>query len=191
MLRALKNTTRRLFRGRKIAPNPNPDEREYKAAGCVFTDGGLILGGYQPYKMYPFISGIGGARENGEDHLETALRETVEELFNIREPDIPSNLISTLVEQFIPRTIIQNGSYVMLVYNFKDLDKFLAICKSYKVVSPLYAKFPTTLDSLLFTRNGRKGDPEISQLAILPVVPDHDPDNPFVDPRFISDMAMF
>ena len=189
MLRALKNTTRRLFRGRKVAPGP--DEREYKAAGCVFTDGGLILGGYQPYKKQPFISGIGGAREGGENYLETALRETVEELFDIRESDIPSNLISALVEHFIPRKVIQNGSYVMLVYNFKDLDKFLGICKSYKVVSPLYAKFPTTLDSLLFTRSSRKGSPEISQLAILPVVPDHDPENPVVDARFISDMAMF
>ena len=57
----------------------------FRAAGSVFTDSKIILAGYQPRKKKPFISGIGGKREEGESYMDTAIRETVEELFEFKD----------------------------------------------------------------------------------------------------------
>jgi hypothetical protein len=46
---------------------------EYTACGVVFTDGRHILAGYQPNKKNPCISGIGGMKEKGETHFDTAM----------------------------------------------------------------------------------------------------------------------
>jgi 8-oxo-dGTP pyrophosphatase MutT (NUDIX family) len=50
-------------------------------AGCIFTDGNLILAGYQP--KGPYISGIGGSSFDGEEPIVTAMREVMEELLGI------------------------------------------------------------------------------------------------------------
>ena len=187
-----KNTTRRLrdlFKRKPVKRDATSqkDYENYKAAGCVFTDGKLILAGYQPKKDPPIISGIGGKRESDEYMEETAIRETIEELFETYT--VPAGLVKKIEAECVPDRVIQNGSYSILVYDFKDLLKFLRICKSYKVVSPLYTKFPTTLEELLFERKTIEKIPEISLLALLPVVK-HSPSHPFVDPYFVEDLHL-
>ncbi len=155
---------------------------DFLAAGCIFTDGNLILAGYQPTKLAPIISGLGGKREGDEFLEETAIRETVEELFEIKT--LPSGLVQRIERDCVPRKILQNGAYGIIVYNFKDLDKILRICSSYKIVSPLYTKFPRTLDQLLFGRlQGSLA--EVTHLALLPFVSEQ-----VIDPSFIEDMQI-
>jgi hypothetical protein len=164
---------------------------EYTAAGSVFTDGKIILAGYQPLKRSPTISGIGGKKEEGETYLETAIRETIEELFEVF--DFPKTLI-TDIKSVIPQRIIQNGKYIMIVYNFADLEEILKIVKKYKILSPLYDKVPMNLMDLIFTRKLVYSNPdpfwkpEISHLSLLPIV-NHKGIH-FVDSGFIEDMPI-
>lgn len=156
---------------------------DFLAAGCIFTDGNLILAGYQPTKVVPIISGLGGKREGDEFLEETAIRETVEELFEIHS--LPSGLVQRIENLCTPRQILQNGAYGAIVYTFKDLDKILRICSSYKLVSPLYTKFPRTLDQLLFGRLQSSSSVEVTHLALLPLV-----SKQVIDPSFIEDMQI-
>jgi len=164
----------------------------FTAAGVVFTDGRHILAGYQPKKKKPFLSGIGGGRDEGETFTMTAIREMIEELYEVSA--IPKKtydpIYKEIVQRVIPNKIVQSGKYIMLVYTFKDLEKILKIAKRHGLTSPLYDTMPTTLMDLIFTRKSYYGAdkiPEISHFAILPVVR-HPTEHPFVDPYFIEDM---
>lgn len=148
------------------AKKVHPIDIPYKAAGTVFTDGKLMLAAFQPHKKIPVISGIGGKREEGERAIYTAVRETLEELFEFK--DISAELIEKIIKTIPPKKIIRNGSYVFAVYNFKDLISILKLVKRNK--SPLYKKMPTTLDDLLFNREVTT-KAELSHLSLLPVVP--------------------
>lgn len=159
--------------------------RVFKAAGVVFTDGRLILAGYQPLKKKPFISGLGGSKEPGESYKDTALREMVEELFEFKT--VPPELIAELKAKCQPSRILHSATYVRLVYTFEDLESILKIINSYTPRSPLYVTFPLTLMDLLFDRKV-KGKAELSHLCLLPVVK-HDPRDPFVVPYFVKEMC--
>ena len=137
----------------------------YTSAGIVFTDGKLILAGYQPYKMY--ISGIGGSKKPHETYTQTALREMLEELFEI--DTIPGPLISDIVNTVKPQKVLQNKQYVMLVYTFTDLDRIFELLSKYELSSRAYDTIPTTLIELLFSRKFREKN-EISHLCLLPLV---------------------
>ena len=187
------NFTRKLKRILNTRPyerlvNTNlTNEDKYKAAGSVFTDGKIILAGYQPRKKKPFISGIGGKKEEGETYKVTALRETVEELFEFET--VPEKLIENLMT-IPPEKLIQNGSYIMMVYNFNDLDIMLKIISKYKLKSKLYDAAPLTLMDLIFKRKIDVSEkPEISHLALLPLV-QHENSTPYVNAYFIEDMPI-
>lgn len=169
------------------------DLTKYKAAGSVFTDGKLILAGYQPKKRKPFISGIGGGKESGETYADTAVRETLEELFEFKE--IPEKLTKEIQSEVVPQRVVQSASYVMVVYDFSGLEQILKLVKKHNLNSPLYDFIPTTLMDLLFKRKLDMSStnlffkPEISHLALLPLV-NHPRGTPFVDSYFIEDMPL-
>jgi hypothetical protein len=158
---------------------------EYEAAGCAFTDGKLILAGYQPNKPQPFISGLGGAKAEGETPFDTALRETLEELFEVQDP--PQALLSELEATLTPSSVLQNGTYIMFVFSFADLEAILRLAKLHIAHTKMYSTFPETLVELVF---GRQSQPEaeISHLVLLPLVR-HDSANPFVSADFLQDIT--
>jgi hypothetical protein len=162
ILNFFRRLTRRKSPEKKIYP-----EVAYKAAGTVFTNGIHLLAAYQPYKEPAVISGIGGSKEPGETFLYTAIRETLEELFDYK--DVSVKMIEAIIESVPYKKIIKNGSYVFLIYSFDDLVKILRLVKGFKVPSHLYKVFPLTLNDLVFSRIL---DPsvELTHLAILPLV---------------------
>ena len=178
--------------------SPRPYERlvntnvknadKYKAAGSVFTDGKIILAGYQPLKRQPFISGIGGKKEKGETYMQTAMRETLEELFEFKT--IPSKLIEELKVSVIPQKVLQNGNYIIVLYTFKDLADMLKIINKYKLQTLLYDAFPMNLMERIFNRKLQvEFKPEISHLALLPLI-EHAKADPFVNSFFVEDMPI-
>jgi len=157
--------------------------QDFVAAGIVFTDGKLILAGYQPKKTYPYISGIGGLKKNNETPQETAIRETLEEIFHIENVE---EHILDLIKSIISSKTITNGTYVFFVYSFNDLEKLLNIVNNFGIKSPLYKQIPTTLSELMLNRDTAI-ESEISHLCLLPLVK-HDNKLPLVDKNLIKDM---
>ena len=159
---------------------------DYIGAGVLFTNGKNIIAGYQPNKKKPFISGIGGMRNKGEtNYFETAIRETLEELYEIYS--FPANLLQDIKEQMIPKKVIQTERYINIVFTFTDLQILMNLTKKYSIVSELYDVLPSNINEFIFNRKILSKRTEISHVCILPLI--HNDANPqCIDPYFLSDL---
>ena len=126
----------------------------------MFTDGIRVLAGYQTKTRK--ISGFGGKSHVGESRIETALRETIEELFGIT--DVPADLIRKLP---ISENTIEYPEYTCFVYNFDDLQTFIRRAGRYINSSPLYAVFPGTVWELVQNRMFSEAV-EVGELYLIP-----------------------
>lgn len=169
---------------------PLPVLPPHMGAGCVFTDGKHIVAGYQPEKKKPGITGIGGHREGEETYLETAYRETIEEIFHVTKEAIPVSLLPSLLQNLHPRMVKMKKGYVLVVFSFEDLAVFLKLCQTSGLRSPLYTKMPKTLIEMIQSRQiDLKA--EISILCLLPVVKHEGRMKHFVNPAFVDDLRLY
>jgi len=142
---------------------PKKDKTLYTGAGCLFINGVHTLAGYQPRKSEPTISGFGGKKEPEEtDPFQTAVRETLEELFGLHK-----DVIKHIQLPLKPKRIIQNGSYHVYVFTFADLEQILYTLQELGVSSPYYLYLPNTIPELIFHRRV-DSDSEIGSLCLLP-----------------------
>lgn len=156
---------RRVFSNNRESESKS-DIGDFVAAGCLFTDGAHVLAGYQPQKTVPGISGLGGKRLSGESYFHTALRETLEELFDVT---VNSDLLILLETTMKPRQVIVNGTYVLLQFSFDDLRSLLEYASTYCNRTPLYETMPLCINDLIFNRK-HASDSEISHLCLLPFI---------------------
>ncbi len=145
-----------------------PPINDYEAAGILFIDDKHFLAGYQPKKRWPCITGIGGAKEEGdESYVATAFRELLEELFDWKSPS--PLLLNRIAAEVEPAAVFQNDSYVSIALSFKDLEKILSVARRESAHTPFYEKFPTTTWELIRNRIVI-ADAEVQQLLLLPIV---------------------
>jgi hypothetical protein len=145
-----------------------PEIRDYEAAGVLFIDESHFLAGYQPKKRGACITGIGGAREEGEEsYVTTAYRELFEELFGWKR--VSQRLIKEVAEKVRPAAVFQLDSYVTIALSFKDLEKILGLARGESSRSPFYEAFPKTPWDLV-RRRVAPADAEVQQLVLLPAV---------------------
>jgi hypothetical protein len=169
-------------------PLSNSDEQEYKAAGAFFTNSKLYLAGYQPHKCTPFISGIGGSKEAGETPTDTAIREAVEEIFDLIE--IPNGMLDVIKLGINPGKIINNMSYVILVYSFEDLEYIIDVLNRYEVKSRSYDLIPISINELLMNRKvSTNKKTEVTHLCLLPLV-SHSTRSSLVDVNLVKDISL-
>jgi hypothetical protein len=157
---------------------------QISSAGVIFTNGNIMLCGFQPHKRVPCISGIGGKCNPGEEPIITALREMIEELFEIKQV---SNEILWSLQSIVPKTQFVHHSYYITMYSFQDLHKMLHILYDLNIQSPLYTVMPLTLDDLIMKRKTDEVYCEISNLALLPIIGECNPSK-IIDPFLIEDM---
>ena len=155
----------------------------------MFTNDRVVLGAYQSKRGAISISGLGGNRNGDETFMETALRETIEELLDVN--DVPKRLLKALEKSLKPKSIRGKdvegwGLYVLVIYTFEDLEMILKCVAP--LGSPLYAKFPRTISALLLDRNpARSPHTEITYLTLLPFG-DQYTTTP-IHPDLVEDMA--
>lgn len=145
----------------------NLDDGAIKGAGCIFTNYKLILAGYQPYKKRPIISGIGGSCNKGENYIDTAIREMLEEIFGF-EGDL-TNLLVLIKTNVVPTKQIRNGDYISIIYSFDDLLSIISILNTGFLTSKFYDIFPQNIEDILLKRKLIAGE-EIQQLLLLPIL---------------------
>jgi len=134
-------------------------------SGSVFTNNEIVLAGFN-IKINS-ISGIGGKKLENELPWETAIRETLEELFEINPSD---DLIIDINLIIKPNKIKNNLNYYLWIYTFDDLNNLLKLLNSKKIESKLYPKFPKNISELILNRN-TKITKEIRELYLLPFNP--------------------
>jgi len=146
-------------------------------AGCIFTDGKLILAGLQYKQGQLMISGIGGKRNEGETDHETAMRETIEELFNV--DNVSKDFINLLIVELPVTKICGTYTYTIYVYSFDDLQKLLSIAQT-KIKSTIYETHPLSISDLLFKRE-YNSQAELPILCLVPVSQNLSFDSYFVE----------
>ena len=117
-------------------------------AGIFFTDGKKFLCGYSQHKYK--ITGIGAKKQNNELPYETALRETLEELFEFH--NIPLELTNELNVSLSFDNVICYKSYRTFIMSFHDLELILNIINKYDLKSRVYKPLPTNFNDLVYQR---------------------------------------
>lgn len=162
---------------RKKEPKQN-----FHGAGTIFTNNRVVICGYQ--RKYTgnkrnFISGFGGSREGNEDYMETAIRETIEEIYDFENKNLPRRMINEIIKSIKPshiEPIVENKKgkeyiYIMIKYNLRDLQTLMEIVDYYMKKSDnrsnAYEELPRDLEELIFMR--RDGGGEIISICVLPV----------------------
>ena len=133
-------------------------------SGVLFTNQTNVLAGYN-IKIQS-ISGIGGKPIENEDPDITAIREMLEELFELNHN---SNLIYQILNTIKSSKIINSNNYYIYIYTFNDLQIILNILNSYNIQSKLYDVFPTDISELILNRKIKEAS-EISNLCLLPLL---------------------
>jgi hypothetical protein len=154
------------------------DLKSFAAAGCIFTNGTHVLAGLQKKNM---ISGIGGSRKDGELYFTTAIRETIEELFDI---NLSANMLNKIKSYLSEQKVFMNGAYVCIQCSFEDLEEIAFILSVEKLQSPLYEEFPLTVADIIMKRNVTGNSAaEVQELYLLPLK-----NNYTVDRQFLADI---
>ncbi len=175
----------------QVSANPLLTFDEFGGAGCCFMDEQHVLCGYQPHKRNNGITGIGGSREPNESVLDTAFRETIEELFNLKE--VPKQLIELCKEKLQPQRLATSPEpnpkrYIHVILSFEQLETLLALCKRAGVQSDVYPnQLPLTLIDLI---RKRKVGPraEVESLCLMPLIRKRCSGNSVVRYDFMEDM---
>ncbi len=169
--------------------------RDYYGAGILFTNGKVVLGGISNIDGKSIISGIGGKKENNENYYECAIRETIEEIFEI---DVSSDFIRSFIldaNSFVIEHEIINRGYIVIVCNFamlENLSKKLS-CDGYK--SDLFeGEIPNSYEDIIRQRK-RSDNCEIKSLLLLPIENNNDELNELsclnISKEFLNDMRMY
>jgi hypothetical protein len=136
-------------------------------AGILFTDGKFTLSGVNKYSE---MTGIGGKKKDEETPIQTAIRETVEELFEPEE--IPAGLFEELYTRLIFDNMMFKSNYSTFIMNFNDLKIFFVTVKKYDLKSKVYDILPSTIEELILERKVVK-NAELRYMMLIPNRPLH------------------
>ena len=142
-----------------------PGLEDYIAAGCIFTNQTHVLAALQTKRGVEKISGLGGMKKTGETYQQTAVREMLEELFELK---IPDEILSLVTLHIKPHGVHLRGTYVLIHYSFDQLQGILELVKPWLETTVLYERFPLNLTELILER--KQSDlAEITSLCLLPL----------------------
>ena len=138
----------------------------------MFTDGKFVLAGIN---REGDISGFGGKKIAAEIPVVTAIREVLEELFEIQ----PTNqLIKIIMDKLEFDNLIARDNYSMFVMSFNDLETICDTVMKSLIKSPVYEHIPLSATGLMLNRKGGK---EIKEVFLLPAVKNIDFDGVFLN----------
>ena len=161
------------------------DMLPFSAAGILFSNETHALAGYQPHKRIPCITGIGGSRHGNETALQTAWRETIEELFDCE--NVPTKFLNLCETKLVPHSWFCRDEYICFQFSFNDLKKFLKLAKRFHLTTHIYEYYPTNLFELIMNRKDSSTS-EIESLCLLPFVQNRT-DHLYIHKELILDMA--
>jgi len=120
---------------------------EYESAGCLFHDGTTFLAGFQR-KQQRWTS-FGGKKYHGETAFQTAIREVVEELFEIQITQQTLGKFLYTIPFVFP---VQDGNYIYYKYSYTIIFQIIKILENDGYTSSLYDEWPKNMVDLVTKR---------------------------------------
>jgi hypothetical protein len=133
-------------------------------AGIFFTNGSIFLAGVK--RETGLIIGIGGKKEGSELPYQTAVRETLEELFEFEF--IPEELITMLCRILKFDNVIGSPNYTTFIMDISDIEVIIGSLTLFDLKSKVYKEIPSSFMQLILSRKITDSC-EISKLLILPI----------------------
>ena len=134
-------------------------------AGILFTNKHIALVGYNSKTCK--IVGIGGKKKGNELPYQTALRETIEELFELTISI--DEIITTLSNKLVFDECISRNGYSTFIMSFKDLETVISIVSGCGIPSRVYSRLPISIHELLLNRT-QSLHAEITSLVLIPCI---------------------
>jgi hypothetical protein len=150
-------------------------------AGILFTDKNMVIAGYN--SSVGQIVGIGGKSKENELPYQTAVRETIEELFEFEYLD--ESVLRTLTDALNFDMCIASPDYTTFIMSFQDLEFIMHFLSFHILKSRVYPFMPRTINELLFLRVD-SDNAELSRLVLLPCT-----SNIAFNNYFLSDLETF
>ena len=143
------------------------EDDEHIGAGCIFTNGKYILLGFQSRNY--LMSGVGGKRKEGEDTVQTAFREVIEEIFGIT--GVTEECVEKCKNRIIPVGAFSRNKYHIYVLTFEHIFDIVNVLNETGCgrESPYFDILPSRMDELLFNRNAHSSS-EVPYLSLIPLV---------------------
>jgi len=132
-------------------------------AGILFTDGKLVLAGYDLNKKS--ITGIGGKKQGLEFPFQTGLRETIEEIFELEH--LSPNVLRYIEQELVFDRCICYKEYTTFIMSFHDLEKIMKQIVLYNLKSKVYPVLPETLSDLILKRKPHP-NAELKWIILVP-----------------------
>jgi hypothetical protein len=149
-----------------------PADFDFAGAGCMFVNTRHVLAAIHTgkHKSHSILSGFGGKRQDpAESWKRTAIRETIEELFDVGTiPSLDTHILPRFLRRCPPSSVIYSDAhnYLTLIYSFRDLEYLLRLCRKY-VKSPLYPQgIPRTVWDILVKRGLPSKTTEIPHILL-------------------------
>jgi hypothetical protein len=171
-----------LFKGRQRFPNIITD---WHSAGIIFTSNDTILVGFKNINENWLVSGFGGKKEDGELYYQTAIRETMEELYEV---PITKEIIEYIANTLTIIKAVDNEGYILMICDISQLKVFMLAGINFQLDTPIYDTLPYSTLSLIGNRKNRQFI-EYKFIGFLPIsmiVSNITPLN--IDPNLISDI---
>jgi hypothetical protein len=154
-----------------------PPDMNFVGAGCMFVSRHHVLGAIHSqvsHKNRKLLSGLGGKRDYPTEYwARTAVRETLEEIFNVDVKKIAAfdqHILPRFLRKCVPSSILyasQPVMYLTLVYSFRDFEVLLKLCRPY-IKSSLYHRFPRTVMDVVQDRYPTPPTAEIAHILLWP-----------------------
>lgn len=160
-------------------------EDEWHSAGILFTTDNTVFVGYKIVNDNWQISGFGGKRNEDETYIQTAIRETLEELY---EAPITKETIEYVERRLKITKVINNNGYILVICTLNRINDFILAALNSVLYTPMYEKLPYTV-ALLIGERKQLFYAEFHYLAFLSVnmiISEWPPVE--IDPNLISDM---
>jgi hypothetical protein len=162
-----------------------PDITDWHSAGILFISNNTALIGYKIINESWIVSGFGGKKEEGELYYQTAIRETLEELYEV---PITKEVIEYVANRINVKKIVNNDGYVLMICETKQINKFILAGIHFVFDSLMYDSLPYSVLSLIGKRN-EISDSEYPFIGFLPMSMILSDSSPLkIDPNLISDM---
>lgn len=127
-------------------------EGNWEGAGILFTSHNTILAGYKVIDDEWELSGFGGKKLENELYYQTAIRETLEEIYEV---PVTPNIVNYVASRLKITKVVNNNGYIVVIVSLNQFKHFMLAAINFNFDTPMYKELPTSSVELIGKRDNK------------------------------------